>query len=487
MHVMIATREDPLLPLSRLRARGQLIELRAADLRFTPDEASEFLNKVMGLDLTKKQVAALERRTEGWIAGLQLAAISMQGSGDAEHFVKSFTGSNRYILDYLIEEVLEQCSQEIQSFLMQTSLLDRLSGPLCDALTGQVNGQSTLESLEHTNLFIIPLDDERHWYRYHHLFQDLLQRRLRQTHAKQIPALHQRASEWYEKNGFPSQAIRHAFANNDFKRVAILAESAWPTWEIGYQPIEWLGWVKDLPDEFIHNRPMLSLAYAWAFINSGMLEDADMKLKAVERWLELEKEFDRLHESQLNEAVGVDPKQLQAILNLYTTARAYHAQAIGDFRATVKHAERALELLPEDDHINRSAIRAVLGLARWANGDLKPAQRFDESVFASDYDLIRGTFVIADMNITLGSLEQAADVYRRAIKVANELDEPVGTEDLYSGFSAVHRERGELDAAESNLAKSKELGEQVELPDWQYRWCIARARSGAPVCAHGVA
>jgi LuxR family maltose regulon positive regulatory protein len=206
-HLVIATREDPPLPLARLRARGQLTELRAAGLCFTSSEAAEFLNQVMGLNLSPEDVAALETRTEGWIAGLQLAAVSMQRHKDAARFIESFTGSHRFVLDYLLEEVLEQQSEDVQTFLLQTAILDRMTGSLCDAFTGQNDGQATLEYLEQANLFIVPLDSERRWYRYHHLFADLLHQRLHQTQPEQVSTLHRRAGEWYEQNGFVEESI----------------------------------------------------------------------------------------------------------------------------------------------------------------------------------------------------------------------------------------------------------------------------------------
>jgi LuxR family maltose regulon positive regulatory protein len=232
MHLVIAARSDPYFPLSRLRASGQLTELRATDLRFSSSEAAEFLNQVMGLDLSAEDIAALEARTEGWIAGLQLAAISMQGREDTASLIKSFTGSHRFVLDYLVEEVLEQQSESIQNFLLQTAILDRLTGSLCDAVrfgeakspTGQDNAQATLEMLEHANLFIVPLDEERRWYRYHHLFADLLRQRLRQTQPEQVSTLHQRASEWYEQNRFIDEAIEHALRAEEFERAAHLIE-----------------------------------------------------------------------------------------------------------------------------------------------------------------------------------------------------------------------------------------------------------------------
>ena len=226
MHLVIASRSDPPLPLARLRARGEVTELRAADLRFTPDEAAAFLNEVMGLNLSAADVAALETRTEGWIAGLQLAALSMQGREDIPGFIRAFSGDDRYIGDYLVEEVLQRQPERVRSFLLQTSILDRLSGPLCDAVTGGGDSKVLLEALERRNLFVVPLDDKRHWYRYHHLFAEVLHAYSMEKHPGEVPTLHRRASEWYAQNGPPSDAIRHALAAGDFERAAGLAELA---------------------------------------------------------------------------------------------------------------------------------------------------------------------------------------------------------------------------------------------------------------------
>ena len=228
MHLVITTREDPNLPLARLRARDQLTELRATDLRFTPAEAAEFLNQVMGLNLSAEEVAALEARTEGWIAGLQLAALSMQGHQDVPGFIQAFAGDNRYIVDYLVEEVLQRQPEPVRNFLLQTSILDRLNGPLCDAVTGQQEGKARLEALERGNFFVVPLDDKRHWYRYHHLFADVLRVHLMAEQPDLVAALHRRASEWYEQNGSAADAIRHALAAEDFERAADLVELAVP-------------------------------------------------------------------------------------------------------------------------------------------------------------------------------------------------------------------------------------------------------------------
>ena len=228
LHLVIASRADPALPLARLRARGELVEVRAAELRFTPDEAAAYLNEMMGLALTAQDVAALEGRTEGWIAALQLAALSIQGRDDVAGFIAGFAGDDRYIVDYLAEEVLQRLPEHVQDFLLQTSILDRLSGPLCDAVTGQGGGKAMLEALERGNLFLVPLDDRRRWYRYHHLFAEVLQARLLDEQHHHVPDLHRRASAWYEQNGEQSEAIRHALAAEDFERAADLVEVAVP-------------------------------------------------------------------------------------------------------------------------------------------------------------------------------------------------------------------------------------------------------------------
>jgi len=285
LHLVIASREDPNLPLARLRARGQLTELRAADLRFTPSEAAEFLNQVMGLNLSADDIAALETRTEGWITGLQLAALSMQGHKDATNFIKSFTGSHHFVLDYLVEEVLQQQSESVQTFLLHTSILDRLCGPLCDAilLDPAVSGQETLEYLERANLFIVPLDNERRWYRYHHLFGDLLRKRLGQSLTpKGIAELHIHASEWYEDHGLEIEAFQHAAAANDVERAARLVEEK--GMPLHYRDVEGpvLHWLASLPKTVLDTRPSLWVRYARLSMVTGQTTGVEEKLQAAE-------------------------------------------------------------------------------------------------------------------------------------------------------------------------------------------------------------
>src|SRR5436309_9942648 len=263
------SRHVPALPLARLRARGELVEVRAADLQFTPDEAAAYLNDVMGLHLTARDVAALEGRTEGWIAALQLAGLSMQGREDIAGFIAGFAGDDRYIVDYLVEEVLQRQTEVIRRFLLQTSILDRLSGPLCDAVTGQNGGKATLAALDRANLFVVPLDDQRRWYRYHHLFADVLRAHLADEQPDRVPDLHRRASDWFERNGERPEAIRHALAAADFPKAADLVELAAPALFSARQEATLLGWLKALPDQLLRRRPVLSNAYAGALMQAG--------------------------------------------------------------------------------------------------------------------------------------------------------------------------------------------------------------------------
>ena len=481
MHLVIATREDPHLPLARLRVRGQLTELRVADLRFTPSEAAKFLNQVMGLHLSAEEVASLETRTEGWIAGLHLAALSMRGREDVPGFIRAFAGDNRYIVDYLVEEVLNRQPEHVRNFLLQTSILDRLCGPLCDALTGQQDGRGMLGTLEHGNLFVVPLDDKRQWYRYHHLFAGVLQAHLMEEQPNQVPILHQRASEWYEHNGPSSDAIRHALAAEDFERGAGLVELVWPEMDRSFQSAAWLGWVKALPDELVRARPVLSVGYAWALLNGGELEAAEARLRAAERWLDTTAHRDERPEASSAKMVVVDEEQLRSLPVTIANARAYLAQTRGDVPGSIKYARRALDLLPETDHFRRGRAAVLLGLAYWANGDLEAAHRTLADAMASfqmtgnTLFAISFTFILADIRMAQGRLHEAVSTYERSLQLATEQGEPApqGTADLYLGLSELYREHGDMEAARQHLLRSEGLGE----PGWVYQHRLRRAQA----------
>jgi LuxR family maltose regulon positive regulatory protein len=309
LHLVIATREDPPLPLARLRARGQLTELRAADLRFTSIEVTAFFTEVMDLSLAEADIAALEARTEGWIAGLQLAALSMQGHQDVGGFIRAFSGDHRYILDYLAEEVLQRQPEQLRSFLLQTSILDRLHGSLCDAVSGQTGGSAQLEALHRGNFFVVLLDDTRQWYRYHHLFAEVLRAYLLAEQPDLISTLHQRASAWYEQHGSSAYAIRHALAAQDFARAADLLELAVPAMRNSRQEAAVLSWLRALPDELIHRRPVLSVAYAWSLLAEGQLNGVEEWLRSAERWLDTTADRRELTSTSAADMVVVDDGQ----------------------------------------------------------------------------------------------------------------------------------------------------------------------------------
>jgi LuxR family maltose regulon positive regulatory protein len=481
MHLVIATREDPPLPLARLRVRGQLTELRAADLRFTPAEVADFLNRMMGLNLRDADIAALEARTEGWIAGLQLAALSMQGRSDKAGFIQAFTGSHRFVLDYLAGEVLERQPEGVRNFLLQTAILNRLSGSLCDAVIGnhpertaQDGSRGMLETLEHSNLFVIPLDDQRQWYRYHHLFADVLQAHLLEAQPEQVSSLHQRASAWYEQNGYPSDAIRHALAAGDFERAAGLIEQAWSAMELSYQSATWLGWVKALPDGLIRARPVLSVGYAWALLDVGELEASEARLQAAERCLD----------TPADKMVVVDTEQFRSLPATIATARAYRSLALGNVSGAVKYAQQALELTPEDDQVRYDQATSLLGLAQYTSGDLVAAERsladFHTNLRKTGdiLTLIGITFLLADIRVALGRQHEAESSYQQTLRLATGQGEPMplGTADLYRGLGELYVERGDLEAAAQHLLTSQKLGERTATTDWPHRLCISQAR-----------
>ncbi len=422
MHLVIATREDPLLSLARLRARGQLTELRATDLRFTPSEAAEFLNRVMGLDLSAEEIAALERRTEGWIAGLQLASVAMQGRKDASSLIRSFTGSHRYVLDYLVEEVLEQQPASIQAFLLQTAVLDRLTGSLCDAVrfgaTESPSGQAILGKLDRANLFVVPLDEERRWYRYHHLFSDLLRRRLRQTQPEWVPTLHLRASEWYEWNGFEDQAIEHALRAEEFEWAAhLIGKHAEALWGRGEHD-KFRRWLNKLPIELAFSKPHLCIYYAWYLFISGQQDAAERSLQAAEQALDSSTE-----PQEEDTLTGPDRMKLRGRI---AAVRAFMVSYKGDVPGIIQHANQALAYLPEQDRTWRSLSALVLGDAYGFKGDMPAAYkaRF-EAVKACKAagDIYYVMLASLKLAITLraqGRLQETLEICQEQIQLANE-------------------------------------------------------------------
>ncbi len=484
MHVVVASRAEPPLPLARLRARGELMDVRAADLRFTLDETSAFLNQVMALDLSAIDTATLERRTEGWIAGLKLAALSMQGRGDVRGFVDAFSGDNRYVADYLIDEVLNAEPAHVRRFLLSTAILDRISGPLCDAVTGERGSQALLESLERRSLFVVALDDRREWYRYHHLFADVLQARAMRDDPDHARAAHRRASAWYERAGSVADAVRHAMHAGDAERAAGLLETAWPAKDRSHESARWLGWVKALPEDVVRARPVLGMGYAWALLNGGELEAAESRLRDVERWSTATSGSGDAARAPAAGMVVVDAARFESLPRELASARVYLAQALGEVPGTVEHAQRALDLVPEGDREARATGTALLALAHWAGGALEVAHRTFADALAlmrrngNHLDAVRGTFVLGDIRVAQGRLRDAAGCYEQGLRLAAEQASPAAaeTDELHLGLSELHREWGDLETATALLQTIALSAERTAHRSNRQRWCTAMAR-----------
>lgn len=481
MHLAILTRNDPLLPLSRLRVRGQLLDIRAGQLRFTPDEIAAFLNDMMGLHLSSSDLFALEKRTEGWIASLQLAALSMQSSQDIHAFVSAFTGSHHYVMDYLTEEVLKLQPKEVSDFLLQTSILERLCGPLCEAVletdgAAPVDGQAMLESLEEMNLFTIPLDDERHWYRYHHLFSDVLRKRLEHQSRPLLPKLHRRASQWYEKNGFISESIQQVITAGDHEHAAKLIEDNGCLLLISGEVATLLNWAEAI-DFQAENRPWLAIQKAWALALTGELERVEPTLKIPEELLAPLEATDEV-------------KTMQGTI---AAARAYCANSLGDTQLAVKFAQQALELLPDCSAISqsiRSVTVSILGDASRINGNLGQAIRaYTETIKIGRQANNLNMVIIANLNIAnllieQGQLHQAAHIFARSLQMAVRPDgqrSPLAA-NIFDGLARLAYEWDRLDDAEQYIRlcmeQSRTWGDIGQLAyAWAMQARLEQARS----------
>ncbi|MCL4487133.1 MAG: LuxR C-terminal-related transcriptional regulator [Chloroflexi bacterium] len=476
MHLVIATREDPHLPLARLRARGKLTELRAADLRFTPSEAAAFLNQMMGLNLSEEDIAALETRTEGWIAGLQLAAISMQGHQDATSFIHSFTGSHHFVLDYLVEEVLQQQSESIQTFLLRTSILDRMCGPLCDAVlhgdadlhpTPSASGQETLEYLEHANLFIVPLDDERRWYRYHHLFAELLRQRLLQQQSHQsadsstgdegkgVAELHIRASVWFEDNGSGIEAFQHAAAANDVERAARLIEGDAIPLHFHGAVTAILNWLESLPTTVLNARPSLWWKHASLLLGNGQTTGVEEKLQAAEAAM------------QGIPSVVKGPDKTRNLIGQIAAARATLALTRYQPEAMITQARRALEYLPPDNLLSRFRANWTMAMAYHFRGERDAAGRAYTDALSiaqasgSVLNTSLATICLGQIQELENQLHPAAETYRRSLQLLGDYSNP-STSEAYLGLARICYEWNDLDAAEQHGQKSLQLARQYD-------------------------
>ncbi|HYO41187.1 MAG TPA: LuxR C-terminal-related transcriptional regulator [Nocardioidaceae bacterium] len=484
LRLLVSTRSDPPMPLARLRSRGQLTELRAEQMRFTHAEAGTFLNQVMGLNLEKGDVAALDDRTEGWAAGLQLAGLSLRGrtrARDVSDFIAAFTGSNRFVVDYLTDEVLAQQSEEVRRFLLRTSILDHLTGSLCDALTGACGGHEVLDRLERENLFVVPLDEDRTWYRYHHLFADVLRSRLRASEADLVDILHRAASDWYAAHGSVEDGVRHALAGRDIARAGRLMETGLSRLRRQRRDALMLSWLRALPAEVVEPNPVLSTAVGWAAMVAGDLQAVQRHLDDADRALAAAVEDPAVA------AAWVDTDDLRAAPASVHMYRAALAQARGDTDGTATHARAALSLAGPEDHFIRGAGAGLLGLASWASGDIKQAlPTFEQSVTSlraagNVVDTLDSTIVLAGMWVTAGRRSRARALCEQALRTATADGEPYprATADLHTWLAELAVMRNDLADADHHLATSSTLAERAFITENQHRWPTV----AAGVCA----
>jgi LuxR family transcriptional regulator, maltose regulon positive regulatory protein len=439
IHIVISTRSDPPLPIARWRARCQMVEIRGDDLRFSIEETRAFFTQMTGDVLSANDIATLAEKTEGWAAGLQMAVLSVQGRKDLSEFVRTFSGSHRYIMDYLVEEVLHHQTNEVQAFLLQTSILERLNGELCDAVTGRTGSQQRLEMLENANMFLLPLDERRQWYRYHHLFADLLQVRLHESQPLLVTALHQRAAQWYEDNDMITDAITHNLATGDFETAARLVEEIATSLVIRGELNTLTNWSEQIPKEIIHARPSLCVNLAWTFIFAGKISEAEQLLEQAES---------KIYQYALSD-------ELKDVLGGITAQRAFIADMRGDTDRAAELARKADMLLSRTSLLNRSVLPYIFARAYRLNGDMTRAteQLREVAEFARAAGSIM-TLSVAHYDISAiwkveGKLRQAAEIYQDTLQLAAEKGARYfgSVARIDAGMSDLQREWNNLDIA----------------------------------------
>jgi LuxR family transcriptional regulator, maltose regulon positive regulatory protein len=474
LRLVLASRADPPLPLARLRARGQLAELRQRDLRFTPEEAAELLCTAVGADLPEAAVATLADRTEGWVAGLQLAALSVHGHADPARFVAGFSGSHRYVLDYLAEEVLDRQPEPLRTFLLQTSVLERLCGPLCETVTGRADSQALLERVERANLFLVPLDEVRGWWRYHHLFADLLRSRLAQEQPERVPELHTSAAAWSEQHGLADDAIRHALAAGDAVWAARLLEQHCDALLLWGEIATLQRWLEALPAELVRSRPRLCLAQAWWALIGGRLEAVEPLVADAERGLAA------VAEEPYEPSVGRAASALANAPAAIAVVRANLARLRGDAERTSEFGQQALAQLMEDDRMLRWQVGLYLAAADWLAGRLPEAEQALAGLAEQLAAGARYLVPLAPLYHDLGQVQRAQGhlgaalrTYQSALGIASEAGHPLPPAGIaHVGMAEVRYERGELDAALDHATQAAALSRQF---GWAWQLVAALA------------
>ncbi|MDO8390203.1 MAG: LuxR C-terminal-related transcriptional regulator [Actinomycetota bacterium] len=481
LHVVLSTRADPNLPLARLRARGELVEIRARDLRFTVDETASYLADVGGLVVAPAGVSVLESRTEGWAAALQLASLSMQGRDDVGGFIAGFAGTDRHVVDYLADEVLSRQSDEVRDFLERTSILELLGGDLCDAVLDRTGSRAMLERLERANLFLVPLDDQRTWFRYHHLFADVLRSHLLSERAELVPGLHLRASRWYDVAGEPVPAVRHALAAGDVDRAADLVEAATPAMRRSRQEATLRRWLDDVPDEVVQRRPVLALAFVGALMSGNEFGDVGRRLREIERHLPaIHARLARGGDSPEGPGSQVDAIDMSELARVPAAIEMYWAGlslVSGDFPATHRHAQLAIDTATAEDDVVPAGAAGLSGLAHWACGELDAARSSYVTCIGGlrrahhVSDALGCYLTVADIQVAQGRLREADATYGEAMAVATSTtgESPRGTADIHVAYGRVALERGDLKRARDQLAAARGLGEDRGLPSYAYR------------------
>lgn len=471
LHLIVLTREDPPLPLPRLRARDEITEVREQDLHFSNQEAADFLTHTMGLDLSPEAVATLTDRTEGWAAGLQMAGLSLQNRSDADSFIAAFRGDDRYILDYLMEEVVRRQPQEIQDFLLRTSILDRLCAGVCDAvversdaaLRSMLSSQSILDYLERSNLFIVPLDNKREWYRYHHLFADLLRLRLMRQFPEQIPHLHRRASDWYRQTGDVEEAMKHALAIPDHTLAADLAEGHLHQLIRASRIAACLNWIEQLSREVVRSRAYLCVCCAWVYMLNGDFEAAGRYLEDSEAALEY---YEPVYSP--TEGRWITPEEVRGHLS---AIRAYGARWRYDFPQAIAYSQQALQALPTSALEIRCVVALNLGLIYQAIWEPEMAWKTQLEAYemakgsrGNLYTAVTALCQLAGIAVWRGKLREAERLCQQAIQLGTlQAGKPISLPAVtyaHGWLSAVYNQRNEAEQAFHHMQKALE---QVEL------------------------
>ncbi len=457
MHTTIVSREDPPLPLHRLRARGQMTEVRQDTIRFTLEETDDFLTTVTGKALTPENIKDVEHRTEGWVTGMQLLALSLQTHPDANEFIRSFTGSNRFVLDYLFEEVFKRQNQDIQDFLLKTAVLENLSAGLCEAVTGHADSGKILAMLDQSNLFVRQLDQSETWFRYHRLFLDLLKHRLRLHDTIDQDYLHRKASQWYQENGFLEEAVSHSLAGCDWANALDLI------YQVSGQLLKTgavatlLGWHQQIPTESILSKPEYCFTYAWPLMLSGQLQAAEMYLETAE---------------------NLAPER-SVLMGEVAAAQAFLARTMGNEQRLVRYSEQALALIPKTDLSARSIVAMNLGIAYWHNGDMEKTEQTLSEILSgtqqsgNKYAELTSLFFLGRVHAVRGHLRQAIDIFKNivALKVRMPI---IGL--VYLDLSALHYELNDLEACEKYLELGEDLIGTKEHLEFQIAGMMQKAR-----------